>query len=379
MAEVERARQESPQREHHGAEHAPEESGVNRARSDAATFRPRPAERIRSVLQHRATMVVILVAIFVGLGLLARARDVTIEDLLSLTAWGIMLGGIIALGSIGLTLAYGVLKFPNFAHGTLVTLGAYVAFAVLPLIPQSAPIGPFSFGWEFLAALVVSMPIVGVTAIVFDRAVYRRLRERDSSLVLFAMASLGMAFFLRSIIYLTWGSDFYFFYQGRSNPALVLPLGIRIQPDQLFILGLALVLVVLIYLLLEKTKMGKAMRATADNPELAQVRGINTERVIAWTWVLAGALAAAGGVMYGLASQLRPEMGFWLLLPMFAAVIMGSIGNPYGALVGALIIGIAQQVSTAFLNPAYGPGVAFALMVLTLLLRPQGLFGARGG
>lgn len=379
MAEVERSRQESPQREHHGAEHAPEEPGANRARSDAATFRPRPAERVRSVLQHRATMVVILVAIFVGLGLLARARDVTIEDLLSLTAWGIMLGGIIALGSIGLTLAYGVLKFPNFAHGTLVTLGAYVAFAVLPLIPQSAPIGPFSFGWEFLAALVVSMPIVGVTAIVFDRAVYRRLRERNSSLVLFAMASLGMAFFLRSIIYLTWGSDFYFFYQGRSNPALVLPLGIRIQPDQLFILGLALVLVVLIYLLLEKTKMGKAMRATADNPELAQVRGINTERVIAWTWVLAGALAAAGGVMYGLASQLRPEMGFWLLLPMFAAVIMGSIGNPYGALVGALIIGIAQQVSTAFLNPAYGPGVAFALMVLTLLLRPQGLFGARGG
>jgi branched-chain amino acid transport system permease protein/neutral amino acid transport system permease protein len=121
--------------------------------------------------------------------------------------------------------------------------------------------------------------------------------------------------------------------------------------------------------------MGKAMRATANNPELAQVRGINTERVIAWTWIMSGALAAAGGVMYGLASQLRPEMGFWLLLPMFAAVIMGTIGNPRGALVGAIIIGVAQQVSTAFLNPAYGPAVAFVLMVLTLLIRPQGLFG----
>jgi branched-chain amino acid transport system permease protein/neutral amino acid transport system permease protein len=119
------------------------------------------------------------------------------------------------------------------------------------------------------------------------------------------------------------------------------------------------------------------MRATANNPELAQVRGINTEKVIAYTWMLSGALASAGGVMYGLASQLRPEMGFWLLLPMFAAVIMGSIGNPRGALVGAVIIGVAQQVSSAAINPAYGPGVAFVLLVLTLLIRPQGLFGER--
>jgi branched-chain amino acid transport system permease protein/neutral amino acid transport system permease protein len=133
-----------------------------------------------------------------------------------------------------------------------------------------------------------------------------------------------------------------------------------------------------VYALLGRTKMGKAMRATADNPELAQVRGINTERVIAWTWVMSGALAAAGGVMYGLASQLRPEMGFFLLLPMFAAVIMGTVGNPRGALVGAIIIGVAQQVSTAFLNPAYGPAVAFLLLVLTLLVRPQGLFGGSG-
>jgi branched-chain amino acid transport system permease protein len=163
-----------------------------------------------------------------------------------------------------------------------------------------------------------------------------------------------------------------------GNPALDLPLGIRVRADQLFILVLAIVLVVAIYFLLEKTRMGKAMRATADNPELAQVRGINTERVIAWTWMLGGGLAAAGGAMLGLTSQLRPEMGFFLLLPMFAAVIMGGIGNPYGALLGALIVGVAQQVSSAFLNPAYGPAVAFVLMVLTLLIRPQGLLGRAG-
>src|SRR3546814_10654137 len=177
------------------------------------------------------------------------------------------------------------------------------------------------------------------------------------------MASMAAAFFFRSVIYRVWGSDFHFFYPGRANPALHFPLGVRLQADQIFVLVLAFVLVGLVYLLLEKTRMGKAMRATANNPELAQVRGINTERVIAWTWVLGGAIAAAGGVMYALASQLRPEMGFWLLLPMFAAVIMGGVGNPLVPLVGAIIIGVAQQVSASFLNPAYGPAVAFVLMV----------------
>jgi branched-chain amino acid transport system permease protein/neutral amino acid transport system permease protein len=125
---------------------------------------------------------------------------------------------------------------------------------------------------------------------------------------------------------------------------------------------------------LVKTRIGKAMRATADNPELAQIRGINTERVIAWTWAIGGGLAAAGGVMYALASQLRPDMGFALLLPMFAGVIMGTIGNAFGALVGCVVIGVAMQLTSAFMSPAYGPAVAFGLMVLTLLLRPQGLF-----
>jgi len=344
----------------------------------AEAYQLRPGERVQAALQSRTAMLIILALIIAGLWMVAQARDISADRLLSLTVWGIMLGGIIALGSIGLTLVYGVLKFPNFSHGALVTLGAYVAFAVMPLLPQGPELGPFSFGWEFLASLIVAMPVVGVAALVLDRAVYRRLRNRNASLVLFAMASLGMAFFLRSIIYLVWGSDFYFYYEGRAAPALHLPFGLRVQADQFFILGLAFLLVVLVYLLLERTKMGKAMRATADNPDLAQVRGINTERVIAWTWIMSGALAAAGGVMYGLSSQLRPEMGFWLLLPMFAAVIMGGIGNPYGALAGAIIIGVVQQVSTAFLNPAYGPGVAFLLMVITLLIRPQGLLGRAG-
>jgi len=336
----------------------------------------RTGERIRAALQTRAAMVAAVVLVFGLIWISALVQDVGHERLLSLTVWGIMLGGVIALGAIGLTLIYGVLRFPNFSHGALVTLGAYIALTVVWIWPgQSPALGPFSFGWDLIVGMLVAMPLVGLVALGLDRVVYRRLRMKKSSLVLFAMASLAMAFFLRSMIYLIWGSDFHFYYQGRSHPALELPFGMRVQPDQLFILALALVLVGGLYLLLGRTRLGKAMRATANNPELAQVRGINTERVIAWSWIMSGALAAAGGVMYGLASQLRPEMGFWLLLPMFAAVIMGTIGNPRGALVGALIIGVTIQVSTAFMNPAYGPAVAFLLMVITLLLRPQGLFG----
>ncbi len=347
--------------------------------SPAPTTGPRLGERIRAALRTRTALGLMALAVLALIVLLAIAQDVSAGRILSLTIWGIMLGGVIGLGGIGLTLVYGVLKFPNFSHGAMVTLGAYIALTVIWVLPKSAPIGPFSFGWELIAALLIAMPLVGLVAIGLDRVMYRRLRKQRASLVLFAMASLAMAFFLRAMVYLIWGSDFHFYYEGRPNPALDLPLGMRVQADQLFILGLAIVLVTAVYLLLERTRMGKAMRATANNPELAQVRGINTERIIALTWAMSGALAAAGGVMYGLASQLRPEMGFWLLLPMFAAVIMGSIGNPRGALAGAVIIGVAQQVSTAFLNPAYGPAVAFLLMVITLLVRPQGLFGSAGG
>jgi branched-chain amino acid transport system permease protein len=326
----------------------------------------------------RSGFAVVLFLILVLFWILGWSRGASVGDLLSLMVWGVMLGGIIALGSIGLTLVYGVLKFPNFAHGALVTIGAYAAFAIMRALPEGPALRPFSFGWELLAALVMSIPVVAVVALVVDRILFYPLRNRGASLVLFAMASLAGAFFLRSVVYLIWGSDFHFYYPGRANPAMQLPLGIRVQADQIFVVVLAIVLVGLSYLLLERTKMGKAMRATANDPDLAQVRGINTEKVIAWTWVIGGGLAAAGGVMYALASQLRPEMGFFLLLPMFAAAIMGGVGSPVGALVGSIIIGIAEQLSASFLNPAYGPAVAFALMILVLIAQPQGLFGQPG-
>ncbi|MCC7321569.1 MAG: branched-chain amino acid ABC transporter permease [Rubellimicrobium sp.] len=336
-----------------------------------------PSERVTregATGKSRAPLLLAILGVFVLFWIAGLARGADLGTLLGLTVSGIMLGGILALGSMGLTLVYGVLKFPSFAHGEMLTIGAYVAFYFMSILPWSEAIGPFSFGWELIAAILLAAPVAAVVALIVDRILFRPLRQRGASLVLFGMASLAGMFFLRSVIYLIWGADFQFYYPGRANPALYLPFGIRVQADQIFVFVLALVMVGAVWLLLERSRMGKAMRATANNPDLAQVRGINTERVIAWTWIIGGALAATGGVMYGLASQLRPEMGFFLLLPMFAGTILGGIGSPVGALVGALIIGTAQQLSAAFLDPTYGPGVSFVLMILVLIVRPQGIF-----
>jgi branched-chain amino acid transport system permease protein/neutral amino acid transport system permease protein len=349
---------------------------VSLAADVGAVEEPEAAVEARDSAGVRSTRFVssVLIAVLVAMWVAGWYSGTSVQQMLSLTVWGVMLGGIIALGGIGLTLCYGVLKFPNFAHGEFLTLGAYFTYGVVLMLPHSERIWRFSFGWELVLGMLIAAVLTAVVAIVLDRLLYRPLRVHKSPLVLLAMASLGMEFLLRGIIYLVWGSDFHFFYSGRRNPALDLPFGLRVQADQLFVFALAVILVVALYWMLTRTRIGKAMRATADNPDLAQVRGINTEQVIAWAWAIGAAMAAVGGVMYGLASQLRPDMGFVLLLPLFAAVIMGGIGSAWGALVGSIIIGIAMQLTSAFLNPAYGPAVAFVLMVLVLLMRPQGLF-----
>lgn len=300
--------------------------------------------------------------------------------MIELIVYGIVLGSIISLGAIGLTLIFGIVRFANFSHGDLMSAGAYVAlFMVTGFlswigIPDTT-FGPLSFGWRMVIAFPVSMLAVAGVAILFDQILYRKLRQKGSGVVIFAMSSLGAAFILRMIILILWGADSLFYKPGMLRYALQLPLGIKIRPDQILILFVVFTLIGLLHLFLQNTKMGKAMRATADNMELALVSGINTEKIIIWTWGIGGAMAAAGGILYGIDVQLHPYMGWNFLIPLFAATILGTIGNMYGALVGGLVIGVAQQVSTAFLMPTYKPAVAFIIMILILLFRPKGIFG----
>jgi len=299
-----------------------------------------------------------------------------------LIIYGIVFGSIISLGAIGLSLVYGIIRFANFAHGDLMTAGAFVAlFMVTGVLSwigvPDTTFGPISFGWRMVIAFPISMAAVAGVAILLDRILYQKLRAKGSGTVMLAISSLGAAFIIRMIILILWGADSVFFRPGVLRPFLQLPLQIKIRPDQILIIVIVAVLFILLHLFLQKTKMGKAMRATADNMELALISGIDTERVIKWTWGIGGALAAAGGILYGVDVQLHSGMGWNFLIPLFAATILGTIGNIYGALVGGLIIGVAQQVSTAFLMPTYKPAVAFIIMILILLIRPKGIFGGQ--
>ena len=291
-----------------------------------------------------------------------------------LIVYGLISGSIITLGGIGLSLTYGILRFANFAHGDVMALGAFLALVVLGLtrslgIPAQ-PFGPLSFGLPMVIALACSMGLTAIAAILIDRILYKRFREAGSIVLL--IASVGMAFILRNIIQFIWSPlPSYYIKEIQISKRFY---GIRIKPDEIFIIIFAAGAVYALHLFLTRTKMGKAMRATSDNVELAMVTGIDTERVVLWTWAIGAALAASGGVLAGIEDKfITPELGWQLLLYIFAAVILGGIGSPYGALLGGAIIGLSTEISTAFISAAYKPAVAFVILVIMLLFRPTGL------
>jgi branched-chain amino acid transport system permease protein/neutral amino acid transport system permease protein len=282
--------------------------------------------------------------------------------MLQLVANGVVFGCIIALGAIGLTLIYGILRFGNFAHGDTMSLGAYLVLLFLGFeIPFLAAVG---------GAIVVSIAV----AVLIDRYLYTYIRRAGPIILL--IASVGVALFLRNVILLIWGPDLDYYTRDIQFAVDILP-GVRLKPYEIFIVLAAAVLIFMVHLFLKKSKMGKAMRACADDLDLAEVVGIDTRRVVFWTWVVGMTLAVSGGTMLGVGNGLRPSMGWELLLPLFAAAILGGIGKPYGAMAGGLVIGIAQEVSAGYMSTAYKPAVAFAIMIIVLLVRPQGIFGGR--
>ncbi len=287
-----------------------------------------------------------------------------------------MVGSIIGLGATGLTLTYGVMRFANFAHGDLMTLGMFLAFFVVANLGiDGGRAGPFSFGWGLIPATIFAMAVVATVTVGLDRIVFQRLRKRGGGIITMAIASLGIGIMLRAVIQLFWGPGTERYASGIQRANTIVG-GLKVKPDQFLIVALTIALAFAVYLLLHHTKLGKAMRATSDNPELAEVAGIDTERIRQATWAVGGALIAVAGVMLAVQSQLRFDAGFELLLPMFAATILGGIGNPWGALVGGLVVGISQEVSTEWINSGLKPGVPFLILILMLIVRPRGLFGS---
>ncbi len=299
--------------------------------------------------------------------------------MVQLALWGVVLGSIIALGSVGLTLIWGITDLFNAAHGDQMTVGAYVTLLVVALIPDvgflQAAVGPFSFPWAVLIGIIPAIIVSAFLAIAIDRVVYKPLRRMGATSITGFIASIGVAWGLRGLIYVLWGADFHFYASG-IRP-MVSFLGLRLRTDEVFIVVVAWLATAGTYIFLQNTKMGKALRALSDNADLARVAGINTDRMIVWAWAIAGFLIALAGTLYGIQTQLRAEMGWIFLLPLFAAIILGGQGSITGAAVGGLVLGLAQQMSTAWLRPTYKPAVAFMIMVLALIFRPQGIFGEK--
>ncbi|MBF0249043.1 MAG: branched-chain amino acid ABC transporter permease [Alphaproteobacteria bacterium] len=283
-------------------------------------------------------------------------------DVLQMLVYGLVLGSILTLGAIGVSMLFGILRFAHFAHGDMMTFGAYIALSFVT-----------GLGFPVFGALPFAIVVTVALAIAIDRLVYRRLRRTQPVILL--ISSFGIAMALRALIQMIWGPGNHALQKGIQIPYRVL--GVAIKPDHITIVVGAAVLVVALHLFLHRTKLGKAMRAMADNPDLAAITGIDNERVIAWTWGIGASLAATAGVFLALDTHLNPMTGWHVLLMVFAATILGGIGKVYGAILGGLVIGVAVEMSTLMIEPAYKPAVAFAIMVAMLVARPQGLLGGR--
>lgn len=292
---------------------------------------------------------------------------------------GLIAGSMIGLGAIGITLTYSILRFANFGHGEMVSWAAYFALSIsaalgaaLPTL--AAPLGPFSFGWSLVLGLIAAMALTGLLAVIVDYLLFRRFRASGSGTIIMVMASFGAALTLRSLLEFIFTSKPMYFTKSLQIAKPVFA-GARATPDQLLCLALAVALVGAVHFMLTKTAAGRAMRAVSENQALAGLAGIDVARTIRLAWLFGAGLAAVAGVIAGLLVQIRPHMGHDLLLPLFAAAILGGIGSVPGAMLAGLIVGLAEAFCVQFLGAEWRAAVSFVILVTILLLRPQGLFG----
>lgn len=273
---------------------------------------------------------------------------------------GLVTGIIITLPALAVTLLFGVLKFPNFAIGGMMTVAAYMVFALNAQL-----------GWPLVLATAFGAVVFGGLSIVIDQLTFRPLRDRGG--ITLMVASLGLGLILENIARVFYGNAARSFAYELARPFRFLD--IRMNREQMIAMIVAVVAMAAMYVLLTRMPIGRAMRAVADNPALALVRGIESPHIIRWTNFIAGVLLAIAGVLVGMDRALEPPVGSNYLVPVFAAAILGGLGSPLGAFAGALIIGLLSELSTLVIAPNYRIGVPLVVIALILVFRPQGLFG----
>lgn len=298
----------------------------------------------------------------IGLIGLALVAAYSLHEVAQAALNGLTLGTIYALGAVGLTLVYGILRLVNFAHGDFLTFGAYMAFLV-----------NVTWGLPLPLAIAFAMAATAVLGLLSERLMWAPMRKKGAGFLQLLLMSIGLAFVIRSVIQWFWGTEI------RTLDVNVVDsvsfLGLRIGQTELMVVIVGIAVLLAVAAIVRFTMLGKRMRALSDDISLAEVAGIDTRRVILFTWLFAGALAGLAGTLAGALTNLRPELGFELLLPIFAAVILGGIGNPFGALVAGLVLGVVIEESTLLVEPRWKVTFGFVALIIALIIRPQGIFG----
>jgi branched-subunit amino acid ABC-type transport system permease component len=280
--------------------------------------------------------------------------------------FGLVTASVLALAAVGVTLQFGVTNYINFAFGDFLTLGAYLAW-----MPNTI------LGLNIWASLIVGALGVGLFAVVINIVLLRPFIKRGVPLVFMLLVTFALSLLMVSGMLAIWGAQLQKFQMPSESNIQLGPF--QMTQSQLGIIVLAIVVMLAVHLMLTRTKLGKAMRAVSDNPDLALGSGIEIDRISTITWFVSGCLAGGAGVVLAInITSFQPAMGVDFLFVIFAAVILGGIGSPYGAMLGAFCIGMLTEVSAVVVGGQYKTSVAFAVLVLVLLLRPKGLIASVG-
>jgi branched-chain amino acid transport system permease protein len=303
--------------------------------------------------------------------------DIFIQQLIN----GLVLGCMYALVALGYTMVYGVLNLINFAHGDVLMIGAMAGLTILNMVESVAPGLPGVV--KLIIAILGAIPVCVIVNIVIERVAYRRLRNAPRLAPL--ITAIGVSILLQTFAMMIWGRSPIPFPQVMPSDPLHI-FGALISPTQVMLLVLATIAMGLLVLLVEKTKMGRAMRATAENPRVAGLMGVDSNRVIVLTFAIGATLAALAGVMWAANySSAQFAMGFVPGLKAFSAAVLGGIGNIYGAMLGGILLGVIESLGAGYIGDATGGFIgsnyqdifAFVVLIIVLTLRPSGIMGER--
>ena len=281
--------------------------------------------------------------------------------------FGCVTASVLALASVGLSLQFGITNYVNFAYGDFMALGGFFAYVLNNQVLHL----------DIWIALVLGSLAMGVFAVIVNRLILGPFARRFSTSHYVLIVTFGLSLIMLNVAYAIWGAQVRFYNMPISAALHIGPL--LLTRNQLIVIGISVVLMLGVHTILKTTRLGKSMRAMSDNTTLAMTSGIDTKRITTITWFLSGTLAGVAGTVLGISEgNLTPASGELFLFVIFAAVILGGIGSIYGAMGGALLIGLATEISAAFINPSYKLDIAFVILILTLLIRPSGLIARPG-